>query len=82
MKPDLVSADFLFTFGFTFEKHTGWDRYFQLTLKIQRIYQVFFDSSNHQHGIRVSYDMIRDEASTKKKYLSKYWVLTVLKVLE
>ena len=24
----------------------------------------------------------RDAASTKKKYLSKYWVLAVLKVLE
>ena len=23
MKPDLVSPDFLFTFGFTFGKHTG-----------------------------------------------------------
>ena len=27
-------------------------------------------------------NMTRDEASTKKKYLSKYRVLTVLKVLE
>ena len=32
--------------------------YFPLSSKIQRIYQVIFDSSNHQHGIRVSYDMI------------------------
>ena len=28
------------------------------------------------------YMLIRDEASTKKKYSSKYKVLTVLKVLE
>ena len=35
-----------------------WDRYFQLISKIQRIYQFIFDSSNHQRGIRVSYDMI------------------------
>ena len=61
MKPDLVSSDFLFTFGFNFGKHTGniiWDRYFQLTSKIQRIYHVIFDFSNHQRGIRVSYDML------------------------
>ena len=34
------------------------DRYFILISKNQRIYQVIFDSSNHQCGIRVSYDMI------------------------
>ena len=31
---------------------------FDCTSKIQPIYQVIFDSSNHQCGIRVSYDMI------------------------
>ena len=62
MKPDLVSPDFLFTFGFTFGKHTGNISISEIAIsnifKIQRIYQVIFDSSNHQRGIRVSYDMI------------------------
>ena len=31
---------------------------FDCTSKIQRIYHVIFDSSNHQRGIRVSYDML------------------------
>ena len=55
MKPDLVSPVFLFTFGCTFGKHTG---NISISSKIQRIFQVIFDSSNHQRGIRVSYDTI------------------------
>ena len=63
MKPSLVSPDFFVYFRFHFQKaywqfYYIWDRYFQLISKIQRIYQVIFDSSNHQRGIRVIYYMI------------------------
>ena len=64
MKPSLVSPDFFsFTFGFTFRKHTGNISISEIAIsnllsKIQRIYQVIFNSSNHQRSIRVSYDMI------------------------
>ena len=59
MKAGLVSPDFLLTFGFTFRKPSDntakyiWDRYFQLILKIQRIYKVIYDSSNPLRSIKV-----------------------------
>ena len=64
MKPDLVSPDFCLLSVSLLEStlailvYLRSLRYFQLTSKIQRIYQVVFDSSNHQRGIRVSYDKI------------------------
>ena len=62
MKQDLVSPDFCLLSVSLSESTLPYkyirDRYFQLTSKIQCIYQVIFDSSNHQRGIRVSYDMI------------------------
>ena len=63
MKAGLVSLDFFVYFRFHFQKAHWqykyiWDRYFILISKNQRIYQVIFDSSNHQCSIRVSYDMI------------------------
>ena len=58
--PTLVSPDFFWlTFGFTFRNPLPillwytWDRYFRHLSKIKRIYQVIYDSSNLQRGIKV-----------------------------
>ena len=51
------NPDFLLTFGLIFRKPTDkiakyiWDCYFRFILKIQRIYQVIYDSLNLQRSI-------------------------------
>ena len=57
MKPDLVSPDFLFTFGFASGKHTGNISISEMAISnLLRKSNVSIKSS--QRGIRVSYYMI------------------------
>ena len=64
MKPGLVSPDFFcllsvslseITLAILVNLRSLFPTYFENPTSR---YQFFFDSSNHQHGIRVSYDMI------------------------